>query len=362
MNICLIGNGLTNLVLAKLLASKNIRVTMLFESKKTNNFNSRSIGITKKNYDYLNKEVINLKKISWPISNIEVFKENSLNKKIFNFSNKEKKLFFIFKYNKIYNLIKDNLKKNKKIKIIKKNKILYNNLINSSFDLIINSDSSNDISKKLFFRKIFKDYKSNAFTTVIKHQKIRNNIASQIFTDYGPLAFLPLSNTETSIVFSILKDKYNFNEKIVKKLILKYNKKFKIKSFSSFGEFNLKYLILRKYYYKNILSFGDSIHKIHPLSGQGFNMVLRDINIFSDLIQEKLDLGLTLNSSVLKKFESMTKHKNYLFSSGIDFIHEFFKFENKYGNEYSTNFLSLIGKNNLFKKYTSKIANQGLTF
>ena len=58
----------------------------------------------------------------------------------------------------------------------------------------------------------------------------------------------------------------------------------------------------------------------------------------------------------------MTKHKNYIFSSGVDFIHEFFKFENKYGNEYSTNFLSLIGKNNFFKKYTSKIANQGLTF
>ena len=239
---------------------------------------------------------------------------------------------------------------------------MYNNLINSNFDLIINSDSSNDISKKFFFKKLFKDYKSNAFTTVIKHQKIKNNIASQIFTDYGPLAFLPLSKTETSIVFSILKDKYNFNEKIVKKLILKYNKKFKIKSFSSFGEFNLKYLILRKYYYKNILSFGDSIHKIHPLSGQGFNMVLRDINIFSDLIQERLDLGLSLDSSVLKKFESITKHKNYVFSSGIDFIHEFFKFENKYGNEYSTNFLSLVGKNNFFKKYTSKIANQGLNF
>ena len=79
MNICLIGNGLTNLVLAKILASKNIWVTILFESKNTINFNSRSIGITKKNYDYLNKEVINIKKISWPISSIEVFKESSLN-------------------------------------------------------------------------------------------------------------------------------------------------------------------------------------------------------------------------------------------------------------------------------------------
>ncbi len=68
MNICLIGNGLTNLVLAKVLISKNIRVTILFESKKTNKFNSRSIAISKENYDYLNSEIISIKKICWPIN------------------------------------------------------------------------------------------------------------------------------------------------------------------------------------------------------------------------------------------------------------------------------------------------------
>ena len=34
MNICLIGDGLTNLVLAKILANKNISVSVCFESKK----------------------------------------------------------------------------------------------------------------------------------------------------------------------------------------------------------------------------------------------------------------------------------------------------------------------------------------
>ena len=33
MNICLIGDGLTNLVLAKILANKNISVSVCFESK-----------------------------------------------------------------------------------------------------------------------------------------------------------------------------------------------------------------------------------------------------------------------------------------------------------------------------------------
>ena len=75
MNICLIGNSLTNLVLAKVLESKNIRVTILFESEKTHNYNSRSLAISKKNYDYINTGIVNIKKICWPINNIEIFKE-----------------------------------------------------------------------------------------------------------------------------------------------------------------------------------------------------------------------------------------------------------------------------------------------
>ena len=362
MNVCLIGNGLTNLVLAQVLESKNIRVTILFDSKKNNNFNSRSIAISNKNYDYLNNDVINIKKLSWPVNNIEIFKETSIAKKIFNFKNKQNNLFFTIKYNNFYNLIKNKIKKNKKIKFLKINKILYKNLINNNYDLIINSDSQSSISKDFFNKKIIKDYKSTAFTTLIKHQELKNNTATQIFTNYGPLAFLPISNNETSIVFSVLNNDNAFDEKKIKELILKYNSKFKIKSFVNFEKFNLKYLILRKYFYNNILSFGDDLHKIHPLAGQGFNMTLRDIKIFSDLIQERLDLGLPLDSSILKQFETKTKSKNYVFSAGIDFIYEFFKLENKYGNKYSNKILSAVGKNNTFNKYVSKIADNGLFF
>ena len=46
----------------------------------------------------------------------------------------------------------------------------------------------------------------------LKHRKIQNNTASQIFTKNGPLAFLPLSEIETSIVYSI-KGKKNINLK-----------------------------------------------------------------------------------------------------------------------------------------------------
>jgi len=71
---------------------------------------------------------------------------------------------------------------------------------------------------------------------------------------------------------------------------------------------------------------------------------------------------LPLDSLILKEFESKTKHLNYIFSSGINFIHEFFKFDNKYGNNYSKEILKYLGKNKFFNKYTSKFADQGLIF
>ena len=52
MNVCLIGNSLTNLVLAKILANKNIEVTIFYEPNRKNKFFSRTIGISKNNFDF----------------------------------------------------------------------------------------------------------------------------------------------------------------------------------------------------------------------------------------------------------------------------------------------------------------------
>ena len=76
-----------------------------------------------------------------------------------------------------------------------------------NYNLVINCDPNNFITKKYFSNKFFKDYFSFAYTTIIEHKKITNNTAVQIFTKQGPLAFLPISNKKTSIVFSLRGEK-----------------------------------------------------------------------------------------------------------------------------------------------------------
>ena len=53
-------------------------------------------------------------------------------------------------------------------------------------------------------------------------------------------------------------------------------------------------------------------------------------------------MGLPLDYSVYTEFENATKHFNFIFSFGIDFIYEFFKFDNKYKNNYSNKLLKFI--------------------
>ena len=363
MNLCLIGNGIPCLILANILANKNIKISIFDEVESNKKFETRTLGITKKNINYLKKEKINLENNAWFINSIKIFNESINDKEILNFGPVNDKLFSIIKYNKLNNLLKKNLKKKKSIKFIKKKKLtFYNSILNkkNNFDLIINFDGKNKISKELFFRKQIKNYDSIAYTTLINHQKCDNRVAHQIFTKFGPIAFLPCSNNETSIVFSMFRQSKNIKEDDILKLIKKYNKKYLIKSFSKIEKFNLKSLLLKNYHNNNILCFGDNIHKIHPLAGQGLNMTIRDIGILSELIDKKKELGLSLDKSIFKDFENKTKHYNYLFASGIDFIYEFFKIDNKLNNNYSNKIFTFLENNTLFKKYSINFADKGL--
>jgi len=354
MKVSIIGNGLTGLTLATTLVNLGLKVDILSDQKTKKNNKFQTLGISKSNIDFFNENILNIKKFLWNINKIEILSENLKNKKILNFSNKGNTLFSIIRNFDLYNHLFSNLKKNKLVKF--KKRINYDNLIKEEYKLIFNCDYNNLISKKFFYKRINKNYNSFAYVSILEHKKISNNIASQIFTKKGPLAFLPISETETSVVYSV-KGKKNINfEEIVRNLNTKYDI-LKIKKSISF---DLKSSNLRSYYHKNIIAFGDLLHKLHPLAGQGFNMTLRDIKKIYQLIKFKKDHGLDLDISICSEFEKSTKDKNYLFSSGIDLIYEFFNFENKINSNILSKSINLLGKNKIFSNFFTKLADRGI--
>ena len=162
------------------------------------------------------------------------------------------------------------------------------------------------------------------------------------------------------MVYSIdIKDK-KFNDIDVVNLINKNNPKYEITKFAKLTSFKLSSSNLRNYYYKNILAFGDTLHKVHPLAGQGFNMTIRDLRILSQIIDDKIELGIQLDSSICNEFEKKTKDKNLIFSQAIDLIYEVFNFDKKIRNKNLSKIIKSIGKNKNFNDYFIKLADIGL--
>tara|TARA_A100000164_G_scaffold370748_1_gene397349 strand:+ start:525 stop:1622 length:1098 start_codon:yes stop_codon:yes gene_type:complete len=363
MNVCIIGGGLTSLSLAKVLIKKKIKVHNYQKKISDNILTTRTLGISKDNFEFFKKEIINIPKNKlWNINKIEIFTEKLHKDKIINFERSKDDLFYIFKNDSLYKLLSKKLSKDKffKKKIIKHNNFYDNLLKKNKYDLIINCDSKNIIAKKFFLKKVKKRYNNIAYTTILNHEKIRNNTAVQIFTKHGPIAFLPISNLKTSVVYSFDVSKKRYSEKKIIELIKNYNPKYNIKKIANLSQFELNSSTLRNYYYKNITAFGDCLHTIHPLAGQGFNMTIRDIKIFSNIIKDKMDLGLQLDSIVLDEFEKKTKHINFIFSNGIDFIYEFFNFDKKIENENLNKLLKFFGNKKILNDYLIKYADKGI--
>ena len=360
MNVCLIGYNLTNFIIALELIKKDFSVEVLYEniSKKTKT--NRTIGIGKNNFEFLGSNLKNIHNYSWPINKIKVFNHRNNSNEFIDFSSENKKNFFLIKYNDLFNLLEKVCKKSNKISFkLVTNKKLKNIAIKNKYDFIINSDSKNIITKKHFNKIIKKDYNSSAFTGIIHHDEIQNNTAVQIFTKYGPLAFLPLSNTKTSIVYSVEK-KYHLELKDVKKIICEFNKVYNIKKFDELEKFDLNFSFSRNIFYKNILCLGDPMHKIHPLAGQGFNMTLRDIKILIKLIDEKINYGLEIDESLFIDFKNKIQHLNFIFATGINLINEFFILDNKLDSKISKNIFKILNKNKIFKEYSTIIADKGI--
>ena len=124
MRVCILGTGLSSLTLAKALVNQKIYVDVKVKKKIIIN-KTRTIGISKSNIEFFNKNIININKIIWKLKKIEIFTDNLKNEKLLNFENNNDQLFSIVKNYKLYKLLEKSLKKNKYFKKINlKKKIL----------------------------------------------------------------------------------------------------------------------------------------------------------------------------------------------------------------------------------------------
>jgi len=376
--ICIIGDGLSGLTSAAILSKQSNIIIDLYtgNKKKDKKIDTRTTAISESNFEYI-KSNLNFKKDSffWPSKKINLFFEDD--KKIINFLNFEEEnrnFMYIFQNKNFKKKLNKIVNSQKNIRLFKKNieeihsrdsfivcgkkKIFY--------DLIILSigGSSKLYSKIERGRSIVKDYKEVAITATVRHSaKIKN--ASQFFLKEGPLAVLPFQNFLFSTVWSVNNYYFETNKHNLKKILIEQLKKAlninKIKTIENIQSFPINLNLKTKYFKKNILILGDGLHTVHPIAGQGFNLVLRDIKKLSELMSKTSKLGLLFKDSFLfKEFYNSRKPENNLFGLGINITNQFFKY-NKYLSPFKKRILNNIKKYNVVKKVSQSMADKGIS-
>ena len=81
MRVCILGYGLSSLTLAKALVNQNIYVEIISQKKNQKTSLSRTLGISKSNINFFNKNIIKIKKHLWKLKKKEKNTNKMKNKK-----------------------------------------------------------------------------------------------------------------------------------------------------------------------------------------------------------------------------------------------------------------------------------------
>jgi len=370
--ISIFGSGLIAKLTAYSLVNFTNTTVELITKRYSSSKNPFYISINNLTAEFLNnlnlKSVINKGQNIREIKIYDSFKEINENYDLnFTSGGKKKVLNYIIDKNYFEEAIEKELNKKVNFKIIENPKNLETLEFSDNLKIITSYDFAS-----LFVRKnlnlFFKDYQETAYTFCIQHEVKKNNIAHQFFLRDGPIAFLPSSINETFIVWSSKKkgvpQNIINNEKKIQNFFKDNFSKifFNIEKISKIHQNELNFYINSNKAFKdlNFLAFGPLINKVHPLTGQGFNIFCNDILNLKLLLDEHLQLGLNLNSSsLIKSFYEKSEPNNFIFPILIDGLRNFF--DNKgILNHSRKQLLRIINKSTKLKNFFMNTANTGL--
>ena len=168
-------------------------------------------------------------------------------------------------------------------------------------------------------------YGQKALVTVVATEQPHQATAWQRFLPNGPLAFLPLRDGRSSIVWSstsqladelVVLDEQVFCSRLADAFDDRLGK---ILSCSERVLFPLHRQHASHYVKAGIALVGDAAHVVHPLAGQGVNLGLADVqqlaSVISDAIRHDHNPG---SYSVLRRYERARKGDNLAMLAAMD--------------------------------------------
>ncbi len=222
-------------------------------------------------------------------------------------------------------------------------------------DLFILSSTKNNITDYINIDFIKKDLEKSAISINVKGDIKNANCAFQKFTSDGPLALLPYSKNEASIVWSLKKDSkllYKDNEELLQIITKHLSEQVSSIKMTSNEKHKLQFVYAKNLVYKNTVLLGNIAHNIHPIAGQGLNLSIKDIAVFVNQIKKYKSLGYMLNDQmVLEEFEMKRKVDNTAYSFGTFLLDDIFSSNNNFVNYTARTGLGLVEKIKNLKQF-----------
>lgn len=185
-----------------------------------------------------------------------------------------------------------------------------------SADLIVGADGANSQVRTLAGIDVkIDDYAQRGLVATVKTQGHHEFTAWQRFLPTGPLAFLPLSDGSSSIVWTLPSDRADYYLSLNKtdfKIALAEafdHKLGKITKVSDRAAFPLRGSQATPYILERVALIGDAAHTIHPLAGQGVNLGIKDAVELAKQLSEINDCG---SYKALRRYERARRGDNII--------------------------------------------------
>lgn len=194
--------------------------------------------------------------------------------------------------------------------------------------MLVAADGANSpLRAKLGISVSERDYAQRAVVAHVSTTRAHEATAWQRFQPGGTLAFLPLNDGRSSIVWSLptaeavrvlALDEASFMAELGCAFDFRLGP---VISTSKRYAFPLRLRLAKRYLAGRAVLIGDAAHAVHPLAGQGVNLGLRDVaNLRAQLIKARtrnVDIG---SVHVLRRYERERRSENLLAARGMDLI------------------------------------------
>ena len=207
---------------------------------------------------------------------------------------------------------------------------------------------------------ISQNLNQTALSIDVKGEFKKKKHAFQTFTSSGPLAFLPYSHNQASLVWSLKNGSKELNyekSELESKVNEYFEKEIGALKIENIETHKLNFLYAKKLYHRNTVLMGNIAHNIHPIAGQGLNLSIKDISLFVEVILKYTSLGYEVNNRMaFKEFDQLRKIDNAAYSFGTLALDKILKSKNSFLSLFANMGIKILDKNNFLKRKIIKNA------